>query len=191
MGQTITCSCFEELAIEAGYDDGKAQERWKELTKEEKFTRAAMLGLTSQDIFVKMSDDFSSIKWRTEKTWTTAAEIGEIDLTMIQKVKLHGEQGVQFIGIDEETVVFEIKHTDNTVKDKWIVTITDILQTWADKPDTKPKSTVRADGTSNKAEYFRQREEEIKAREKLNAEKKAKYSVGGMQHTAQIMAGRQ
>jgi hypothetical protein len=191
MGQSMSCACFEQLAAEAGLDDGQAaQERWRELTKEEKFTRAAMLGLSSQDIFVKLNDEFAAIKWRTEKTWTSAAEFGEIDLTTIKKVKLHGEQGIQFIGLDNETVVFELKHADNTVKDRWIVIISDILQSWVDKPDTKPKSTVTAAGTSNKAEYFKQREEEIKAREKIALERKAKYASGGLKYTAQIMAER-
>lgn len=186
----MNCACFEQLAAEAGLDDGQSQERWRELTKEEKFTRPAMLGLSSQEVFVKLNDEFSAIKWRTEKTWTSAPEFGEIDLTTIQKVKLHGEQGIQFIGLDNETVMFEVKHEENTVKDRWIVIITDILQSWVDKPDTKPKCAITAAGASNKAEYFKQREEEIKAREKIALERKAKYASGGLKYTAQIMAER-
>jgi hypothetical protein len=59
---------------------------------------------------------------------------------------------------------------------------------WKKDVSSKPKSGVSAGGTSNKAEYFRQREKDIAEREKANAEKKKKYSSGGMKYTAQIMA---
>jgi hypothetical protein len=60
----------------------------------------------------------------------------------------------------------------------------------SDNPEHKPRQSVSASGSSNKAEYFKQREEELLAREKANADRKAKYSVGGMKHTAQIIASR-
>eukprot|EP01034_Spumella_vulgaris_P024025 gene24025-30321_t len=54
----------------------------------------------------------------------------------------------------------------------------------------KEDSVSSVDGTSNKAEYFKRREAEIKAREKANAEKKSKYAAGGMKYTAEAMANR-
>ena len=45
-------------------------------------------------------------------------------------------------------------------------------------------------GTSNKAEYFAKRQEEIKARETQANEIKKKYLTNGMKYTAQAMANR-
>ena len=59
-----------------------------------------------------------------------------------------------------------------------------------DNPETRPKTSVSAAGASNKAEYFKKREEELVAKEKANQEKKSRYVTGGMKFTAQVMANR-
>lgn len=107
----------------------------------------------------------------------------------MKKVKTTGDTGLQIIGI-EDKVIFEIKSEEAAVRDKWVIAINELLQSWVDNPESKPKSSISASGTSNKGEYFRKREEEIKAREKANNERKAKYAAGGMTYTAQIMAER-
>jgi len=130
------------------------------------------------------------LQWKTVNNKWTKETNGEIDLTTsVKNVKLHGEAGLQIIGIDD-VIVFELKAESSAVRDQWVVTINELLQFWIDHPDSKPKSTTTAEKVSNKAEYFKRREEEIEAREKINAERKAKYTTGGMKFTAQIMASR-
>jgi hypothetical protein len=190
MGQTIPCACFEHVNLaDLDGEDKAVNERLKMLKDGGKFSRKAYLGLTSQDVLLNLSEDNSAIKWKTENTWTNA-ENGEIDLTsQVKKVKTIGESGMQYIGLDDK-VIFEVKHEDPAVRDKWIIALNELLQSWIDNPESKPKSSVSAGGSSNKSDYFRRREDEIKAREKANNEKKAKYASGGMAFTAQIMAER-
>ena len=190
MGQALNCACLEHLPMESSHESlNKVDERLETLKKGDKFLRNAYLGLTQQELFVKLSEDCSAIQWKTENTWTKS-ENGEIDLTgQVKKVKSSGETGMQFIGIDN-SVLFEIKAEEVTIRDQWMVCLTDLLHKWSDHPETRPKSTVSAQGASNKAEYFKSREAELQAREKVNAERKAKYAAGGMHHTALAMANR-
>lgn len=137
-----------------------------------------------------MSDDTSLLLWKTvNNKWTKEAK-GEIDLTSrVKNVKLCGETGLQIIGNDG-SIIFEVKAENSATRDQWVVALNELLQYWIDQPDQRPKSAASAENASNKAEYFKQREEEIAAREKVNAERKAKYASGGMKFTAQIMASR-
>jgi hypothetical protein len=189
MGQTLTCDCFEHINFENA-DEKIVQERLQQLVKGDNFTRSALLGLTSKEMFVKLTEDYSAIQWKIDKTTWTKEEFGEFDLTAeVKKLKTTGESSLQIIGKDDSTLL-EIKHKDATTRDKWVLAVNELLQSWIDEPDKKPKSKLSADGTSNKAEYFKKREEEIKEREKAAQERKAKYSSGGMQFTAQVMASR-
>jgi hypothetical protein len=175
--------------MESTHDDSASKERQEVLKKGNKFVRNAYLGLTQQDLFVKLSDDTSALQWKTENTWTKA-ENGEIDLTsQVKKFKSSGDTGLQVIGLDG-TALIEIKAEDTATRDQWLVCLTELLHTWADHPELRPKSSVTAAGTSNKAEYFKNREQELAAREKANAERKAKYAAGGMKYTAAAMANR-
>lgn len=175
--------------LEDGGSEKASNERVQILKTGNKFKRSAYLGLTSQDLIVNLSDDTSAIQWKTENTWTKA-EHGEIDLTsQVKSVKLFGESGFQFIGLDD-SVVFDLKAEESTVRDQWVLALGELLQIWIDNPAIKPKSSISVDGTSNKAEYFKRREAEIKAREKVNAERKTKYAAGGMKYTAEAMANR-
>lgn len=176
--------------LEEDKNEKAVNERIETLKAGNKFKRSAYLGLTSQDLFVCLSSDTSAIQWKTENTWTNG-EHGEIDLTaQVKKVKLKGESGFQFIALDD-AVTFELKAEDASIRDQWVVALNELLQSWVEHPDTKPKSSISVNGTSNKAEYFRKREAEIQAREKVNNERKAKYvASGGMKHVAQAMANR-
>ncbi len=69
-----------------------------------------------------------------------------------------------------------------------IILITIYIQDWIDHPEHKPRPSISAAGTSDKASYFKQRELEIKEREKSASEKKQQYLSGGMKYTAQAMA---
>eukprot|EP01036_Dinobryon_divergens_P024154 gene24154-32571_t len=190
MGQSITCNCLENMELDPSSRGKAASERLDVLKKGNKFTRNALLGITSQELFIALNEETSALTWKTVNNKWTKESNGEVDLTSsVKTVRLHGETGLQIIGIDDSTI-FEVKAESPVIRDQWVVTINELLQFWIEHPDSKPKSTTTAAKVSNKAEYFKQREEEIAAREKVNAERKAKYSAGGMKYTAQIMANR-
>lgn len=175
--------------MESMHDTDINNERLLVLKKGNKFVRNAYLGLTQQELFVNLSENTSAIQWKTENTWTSS-ENGEIDLTsQVKKFKSTGETGIQVIGLDN-SVLIEIKAEEAAIRDQWMVCLTELLHSWADHPELRPKSTVTAEGTSNKAEYFKNREQELLAREKASAERKAKYASGGMKYTAAAMANR-
>jgi len=189
MGQVLACKCFEGLA--AGVlGDNEAKERLYKLQKGGTFMRSILLGMSSQKIFVRLNDDATSVQWKTEPgSW--AAEMGEIDLTKIKLVKLSGHQGFQFISVDHDKVLLDIQAEDSGVRDQWMVAISEILEKWNSDPNSKPQqASLSAANTSNKAEYFQQREKEMAERAKQREEKKKKYSAGGLVYTAQVMASR-
>jgi hypothetical protein len=187
MGNNVGCACIEQALTGS---DSAARVRIELLQKGNKFMRSALLGLTSKEMFVKLSDDTSFLEWKSSGGTFTAAEHGEVDLTIIKCIKLSGAQGMQFIGADDEKVVFDIQAEDDKIRDQWVVNLNDLLQDWASNPSRKPKYNSRAAGTSNKNEYFKRRQEEIEAKERENAEKKKKYATGGMKYTAQAMMNR-
>ncbi len=77
---------------------------------------------------------------------------------------------------------------DTPKRDKWVVALNDLLDSWEEHPESRPKQAITQHGASNKAEYFEARENEIKKREEEAEEKKKKYSTGGMKYTAMAMA---
>mmetsp|Transcript_9260 Transcript_9260/g.8276 ORF Transcript_9260/g.8276 Transcript_9260/m.8276 type:complete len:191 (-) Transcript_9260:91-663(-) len=189
MGQSLTCECFEGALGSGG---NAVKERLAILHKGNKFMRSAYLGLASQELTVKLSEDCSKIEWKVvSKTWT-GDQYGEIDLTkQVKTIKLVGKQGMQFISsLEENKVIFEITADEPQIRDQWVLTINELLQDWIDHPEHKPQSSLTATGTSNKNEYFKKREEEIAIREKEAQERKAKFGTQGMKFTAQVMASR-
>jgi len=146
--------------------------------------------MTSQKLFVRLSDDITCIQWKTEPgSWNQ--EHGEVDLLKIKSVRATGNSGIQFIGSENAKVLFEISAEDSNTRDQWMVAISDIITGWEADPKNKPtQSSVTAGGTSNKADYFRQREKDLADRQKQREEVRKKYAAGGMAHTAQIMASR-
>ena len=63
----LDCSCIEGVYKSLGTDsDTKAaQDRVEFLQRGSKFARKALLGLTSQEMFLKLSDDTSAVEWKT------------------------------------------------------------------------------------------------------------------------------
>lgn len=61
------CSCIEQAYKHLGADtDAKAaKDRVEFLQRGGKFARKALLGLTSQELFLRLSDDSTSIEWKT------------------------------------------------------------------------------------------------------------------------------
>jgi hypothetical protein len=61
------CSCVEGVYKSLGPDsDAKAaQGRIEYLQTGGKFARKALLGLTSQELFLKLSQDMSAVEWKT------------------------------------------------------------------------------------------------------------------------------
>ena len=76
-----------------------AQERLALLKKGDNFHKGALLGLTSEEIFVHLSDDTSTLEWKivTKDTWMASLgavdpnKHGQIDLTQaVKNLKIHG-----------------------------------------------------------------------------------------------------
>lgn len=61
------CTCIEQAYKHLASDtDAKAtKDRIELLQRGAKFAKKALLGLTSQEMFMKLSDDTSAIQWRT------------------------------------------------------------------------------------------------------------------------------
>jgi hypothetical protein len=151
------------------------------------FTRQVMLGLTAQELYVRLSDDTSHISWKTTKSWT-GEEKGQIDLTESDlNIKSTNTHGIQFM-MGAGTMIIEMNAIDTATRDEWIVAINDIRTKWKQDATTRPTSSASAAGHTDKKEYFTKKQQDIEARRKQNEEKKAKYSVNGMKFTAQILA---
>lgn len=192
MGNVLTCECLQGALFSKDELDA-VKEKLQALQKGQTFLRSALLGLSSQEVFMKLSEDISKIEWKVVNNTWTANEYGEIDLTCeVKNVKITGNQGLAFISsADGKKVLMEVQAPDSNIRDQWVLSLNELLHDWESHPEHKPKSNLSAAGTSKKEEYFRKREEEIKAREQENLEKKSKYLTTGMKYTAQIMASRQ
>ncbi len=94
------------------------------------------------------------------------------------------------MGLEGEKSLLEVHAEDVLVRDKWALSLNEMLQTWESNPEKKPNYTATAAKTSKKDAYFKQREDELADRIKANEEKKKKYSTGGMQYTAIAMMNR-
>lgn len=180
MGQV--CACFEDPE-ESSESEGKLSF----LKIGGTFAKSRYLGLSSQEIHMRLSDDTSCVSWRA--TGTSSEEFGEVDLTNIKTLRSKGKQGLEYVGIDSK-VIFEVQAQDTAQRDQWIVAINELLRYWAENPQKKPSSGLSAKGTSNKAEYFKQKEIDLKQKEAEAAERKKKYGDVGMKYTAIAMASR-
>ncbi len=135
---------------------------------------------------MRLADNCSYVAWRV---LGNSEDFGEIDMIAIKTVRSKGAQGLEYIS-NEGKVVFEVQAEDTAKRDQWIVSLNELLAYWCEHPEKKPSAGISAKGTSNKAEYFKNKEMEIAAREKEAAEKKKKYSSAGMKYTALAMASR-
>jgi hypothetical protein len=96
MGQVIDCSCLEGALGDSGGMDSATKERVGILQNGALFMRSALLGLTSKELHVRLSDDMSKIEWKStsKSTWSALStgsgeEFGEIDLTtQVKTVKM-------------------------------------------------------------------------------------------------------
>jgi hypothetical protein len=61
------CSCIEGVYHKLGSDaEAKAaRDRIELLQRGAKFARKALLGLTSQEMFLKLSEDTTAVEWKT------------------------------------------------------------------------------------------------------------------------------
>lgn len=190
MGNNIDCACLAHGFL-AGGDEKASRDRIELLQKGQKFLKKTMMGLSTQEIFVKLSEDTSSIEWRIEATRLSKEEFGEIDLTTkVKCIKLTGTAGLQVIALEGDKSLLEVHAEDVAVRDKWALSLNELLQIWEGDPEKKPNYTATAAKTSKKDAYFKQREEELAERIKSNEEKKKKYATGGMQYTAIAMMNR-
>jgi len=199
MGQSIPgvdCACLTQgftLLSNAVGEDRAARDRLESLQRGQKFLKKMLLGLSTQEIHLKMSEDTSSIEWRIDATRLSKAEYGEVDLTSkVRCVKLVGTAGMQFISNEGggEKSLLEVHAEDAAVRDRWALAVNELLQTWEGAPEKKPLYNATAAKTSKKEEYYKQRELELAEKVKQNEERKAKYSAGGMKHVALAMMNR-
>jgi hypothetical protein len=193
----IDCSCvlpkFNIEALTAGQQEGgedvEKRQRREALIRGNNWLRPAWGGLSSQEITLKLAEDYSTLRWSTvaKGLISGTSEFGEIALETILNVKMDGKQGIQLIAA-EGKAVFTAQAETAEVRDRWVLCLNELLDDWKANPASKPKAQLTAASTSNKDAYFKQRAAEIEQREKENKAKIAKYSVVGMKHTAAAMA---
>lgn len=205
MGQGISCECIENMLrttlenVSSGHID-----KFSELDivkKETKFTRKAYLGLTTEDIYIKLSDDTSILGWRVPSTNGTATwaavsgnspevkgEISMIDnIATVRSVDPNGLAIVDF----SNKIVIEVYCDDISLRDQWVTVLNKLLQSWVSNPESKPKAaSMSARNTSDKSAYFAKREKEMAENKKIADARKAKYTAGGMKYTAIAMMNR-
>ena len=104
-------------------EDRAARDRLESLQRGQKFLKKTLMGLSTQEIHLKMSEDASSIEWRIDATRLSKAEYGEVDLTAkVRCVKLVGTAGMQFIsnegGGGGEKSLLEVHAEDAAVRDR-------------------------------------------------------------------------
>lgn len=189
----VDCSCLAAgfAQLQGGDEAGRLSEQTQRMQQGATFMRpvALLLGLSSQPVFVRLSDDTSHLAWRTTKSWT-GEERGQVDLTdEALSVRSCGEKGLQFSYKGSAAPLLEITAESSAVRDEWVVNLTELRSRWREG-GARPASSVSAEGHSNRAEYFARREAELLERKKESEERKKKYSAGGMKHTAQIMLER-
>lgn len=187
----LMCDCCKML-WQGDQDRAAEKARMDALHAGAKFMRNDVyLGLTSKELWVRLSNDTSSLAWRTTGTGSwTAAEFGEVDLTRdISIVRSSGLQGIQFLD-KAGTVLFDIQAEDTIVRDRWVIGLTGLLQGWQLNPETKPQVANASGRTAREAEldehfknreaeFLKNREAKLKAREQASAARKAKYQQAG------------
>ena len=198
MGQDISCECLKQAIVNTTHlveteNERSTRDRIAKLQSGSRFMRSLYLGMSSQELTVNLSEDTSLLEWKTVSAGLLSGKIehGQIDLTTeVSSIQSNGVQGFSIVGIDGKSI-FEVQAEDAKIRDQWVICIEELLNKWENNPASKPRSSLSAAGTSNKAEYFKKREAELAEREKQNALRKAKYSSGGMKYVAMAMANRE
>lgn len=184
------CSCvlpsFADAAL-TGTSTEEAEKKQRRLALQGRgnnFLRPALLGLSSQELNVCLSEDCAKIKWKAvAKNFITGQEeFGEILLENVKTCKMHGQQGFQLVSKDAKgSVLFEVQAEDAPTRDRWVLVVNEVLA------DGAPKAELTAAGTSNKDAYFKMRQQEIENREKEAKVRREKYAGAGMKYTALAM----
>ena len=198
MGADVSCECLKQAIVNSTHlveteHERTNRDRISKLQCGSRFMRSQYLGISSQELIVNLSEDSSLLEWKTVNAGLISGKIehGQIDLTTeVSSIQSNGVQGISIIGIDRKSI-FEIQAEDGKIRDQWVLGIEQLLSNWDTNPASKPRSSISAAGTSNKAEYFKKREAELIEREKQNALRKQKYSAGGMKYVAMAMANRE
>ena len=194
----ISCECLKQAIVSSTHlveteHERISRDRVSRLRSGSRFMRSLYLGMSSQELVVNLSDDTSLLEWKTVNAGMISGKVehGQVDLTSeVASVQCSGVQGMTIIGVDGKAM-FEVQAEDGKTRDMWVQGIEELLLAWETSPSSKPKSSLSAAGTSNKADYFKKREAELAEREKQNALRKAKYSAGGMKYVAMAMANRE
>ena len=150
------------------------------------FYQKSMGGLTSTKVTLNLSADHSSLNWKVAATMLASESFGFVDLTKVTKVMVDGQKSFRIM--ENKNELFTAQAEDTEVRDKWVIALNELLDSWVNHPSQKPKATESsAARVSDKAEYFAKREAEIEARKEAAAAKREKYASGGMKHTAAAM----
>ena len=102
------------------------------------------MGLSHEEITACLSEDTSTIDWKhvpkdgiLGRLDMNKDQKGQIDLVnSVKCVKSSGDNGIAFFGIDNK-IFFDIKAKDNSIRDKWLVAISELQQYWEENPSAK------------------------------------------------------
>lgn len=151
------------------------------------FYQKSLGGLTQTKLTLSLSTDHSSLNWKVEKTMLAAESFGFVDLCGANKIIVDGQKSFRILDKDNNEM-FSCLAEDTEQRDKWVVALNELLDSWVTDPRKKPAKAVESAAlVSDKAEYFAQREAAIKERKKAAQAKREKYASGGMKHTAAAM----
>jgi len=190
VASAVNCGCFEEVVESAA-----GIERLEHLKKGATFIRKIMMGISTQKLFLQLSPTSDRVAWRVEgaSSWVPGSgeEYGEIDLLeACIAAKPHGEKGLNFSGKDGKSIL-TVDAEDIATRDAWVVGLTGLFEGWRIDPSLKPRSFASARGTSDKTQYFEDREKALKEKQKERQARKEELMKGsGMKFTAQAMANR-
>jgi len=199
LSESVSQLCPGILAFGAGGPsaesvDDMLQSKLASLKVGARFMKKAMLGLSTTEIEVFLSDDATLLKWcavQASSAWLGSGdkEKGYVDLTSVADVRAEGPQSFVLTDRKKEELCSWTAETAK-IRDMWVGTLRELLESWTASGERPKEAALSADATSDKAEYFKQRAEEVEARAKQRDQMKLKYSGGGMKYTALALAGR-
>lgn len=157
------------------------------LTEGGTFYQKSLGGLTQTKMTLSLSEDHSSLNWKVEATMLSGESFGYVDMCIAEKIVVDGQKSFHILD-KEKNEIFGCLAENTEQRDKWVVALNELLDSWVTDPSKKPKATQSgAARVSDKAEYFAQREAAIEERKKAAQAKREKYASGGMKHTAAAM----
>jgi hypothetical protein len=195
MGNSITSlecgGCFENILSAAGSGDEELplESRLARLRTGSRFLKKAYMGLSSKEVDAKLSEDFTTMNWRTVENsgWLSSSEKGIINLTIVQDIKCEGDTSISFHD-KSGTELFSGMAESKSTRNLWAALLQELIDSWSTSPSDKPEAKIDAENTSNKTDHFAKRQAELEERQKERELKKKKYAGVGMKYTAQAMA---